>query len=67
MKPRHRPDPARWYTAREVTSFLGVTELTVTAQCRSKRLTGRKIGPKKRWHVLGREIQRKMKEWGLLD
>lgn len=58
-------DPGAWYSAREAAPWLEVTEQTVTDYCRDDRIKGKKIGPKRRWHVLGSEIIRKRKEWGL--
>ena len=62
-----RVDPQKWYSAAEAALLLEVTETTVTRQCRQgqplKKV--RKIGPKRRWHVLGAEIIRRRKELAL--
>ncbi len=61
-------DLERWYTAREATEFLEVKEPTVTNYCREgeiRKYGCKKIGPKKKWHILGKEIARLRDEWGL--
>ena len=62
-------DLERWYTARETTEFLEVEEQTITNYCRKRikiRQSGcKKIGPRRKWHVKGKEILRLRNEWGL--
>ncbi len=55
----------KWYTAHEVAGLLNVTEETVKNYCRSGRLAGKRIGPRKRWHIQGRTVEEKRTEWGL--
>jgi predicted site-specific integrase-resolvase len=60
-------DSGRLYTAREAADLLEVIEDTVKRYCRNGDLKCRQIGPRKKWHVLGREISRVRKEWGYAD
>ena len=60
-------EPKRWYTARETVELLDsqVTEATVKEYCNSGKLKGKKIGPRKRWVILGSSIQQLRREWGI--
>ena len=60
-------DDDKLYSARDVARLLGVTEPTVTKYCRSRRLKGKQLGPKRRWHVLGADVLRKLREWGVVE
>ena len=60
-----RVEPGRWYTAREAGSALSVTEQTIKSYLRSGKIPGKRIGPKRQWHVEGQEIARLAREWGL--
>jgi hypothetical protein len=61
-----------WYTTREATDLLGnaVTEPTVKPTvkeyCKSGRLKAKKVGPKKRWMVLGSSIGQLLKQWQMV-
>ena len=60
--------PERWYTAREAVEFLNqeVTEATVKEYCKSGKLKkSKRMGPKKRWMILGSSIQQLRREWGI--
>jgi len=55
-----------YYTADEAAVFLKVKALTINNYFRKGELKGVKRGAKKKWHVLGKEIRRKMKEFDYL-
>jgi hypothetical protein len=58
--------PGDWYTAREAAELLGeVTEATVKGYCKRGDLKAKKVGPKKRWMVLGSSIQQLRKNWAI--
>ena len=59
--------PGDWYTAREVAELLEgeVTEATVKDYCKRGDLKAKKVGPKKRWMVLGSSIQQLRKNWAI--
>jgi hypothetical protein len=44
---------------------LSVTEQTIKSYLRSGKIPGKRIGPKRQWHVEGQEIARLAREWGL--
>lgn len=44
-----------------------VTEPTLKQYCRDQRVLAKKIGPRQQWHILGSEILRLRREWGLVD
>ena len=56
----------RWYNTRETVDKLKgeVTEATVKEYCKSGKLKCKKMGPKKRWMILGSSIQELLQEWG---
>ena len=56
---------AKWYTPAQAARFLGIQPETVKKHCRGRTLTGKQVGPKKQWMILGTEIARKRKEWRL--
>ncbi len=63
-------DESKHYTLPEAAQMLGVTEETVKKYCRKigkGSLPGKQVGPNKRWHVLGKGIIAKRKEWHLDD
>lgn len=60
-------DPSKHYSLREASELLEVTEATVAKYLREGDLEGKKIGPKKKWHALGRSIIKVRKEWGYED
>lgn len=60
-------DPNKYYSLRETAEFLKVTEATVAKYLREGDLEGKKVGPKERWHALGRSIIKVRKEWGYED
>jgi hypothetical protein len=59
--------PKNWYTARETAHLLRdeVTEATVKEYCKDGQLKAKKVGPKKRWMVLGSSIRELRRKWGL--
>ena len=60
-----RIDGKQLYSAREAAQFLEVTPDTVKSYCRSGKISGKQVGPKKNWMVLGSEIARLRKDWNL--
>ena len=60
-------DPNEHYPLKETAEFLKVSEATVAKYLRESVLEGKQIGPKKRWHALGRSILKLRKEWGYED
>jgi len=60
-------DPKKSYSAKEAADFLEVSEDTVKDYCRRKKLPGKQVGPKKRWHVLGTSILKQRKDWDMDD
>jgi len=56
-----------FYTAEEAAVLLKVKPLTINNYFRQGTLKGHKRGAKKKWFVQGKEIKRKMKEFGYLD
>jgi len=59
-------EPDRLYTTREAAEILRVTEQTVQRYLRTRDVLGKQLGPKKKWHVPGKELTRVMKKWGYL-
>jgi hypothetical protein len=59
--------PGDWYIAREAAELLRgeVTEATVKDYCKHGKLKAKKVGPKKRWMVLGSSIQQLRKNWAI--
>jgi hypothetical protein len=68
-KPALQVDRTNWYGPREASVLLDqqVTELTLKQYCRDKKVEAKKFGPKKEWRILGSEILRLRREWGLDD
>jgi helix-turn-helix protein len=59
-------DPEAWYTARQTADHLGeVTEATVKEYCKKHKLKCKKVGPKKRWMILGSSIIAQRRKWDL--
>jgi hypothetical protein len=60
-------DPEAWYTARQTADLLGkeVTEATVKEYCKKGTVKCKKVGPKKRWMILGSSITGLRRKWGL--
>ena len=60
-------DPKRWYTAREAVQLLDgeITEATVKEYCKRDDLEAKKVGPKKRWEILGASIIELRRKWEL--
>ena len=58
-------DADKWYSSRQAAAQLGVTEETIKRYCREGSLEAKQVGPRKRWHVHGRAILMKRKEWRL--
>lgn len=56
-----------FYTLEETAKLLGVKEQTVSNYLRNGELSGKKMGPRKKWHVQGKDILRKKKEWNMVD
>jgi hypothetical protein len=52
-----------WYTAREASDFLAVTEATIKEYCKRGELKAKKVGPKKRWMILGSSIEELRRKW----
>jgi hypothetical protein len=71
MKRGPKISPTKYYTVAQTISFLrggGVgTSETVKKYCRKRRLTGKQIGAKRIWHVLGSSISALRKSFGLED
>ena len=60
-------DSNKYYSLKETAELLEVTEATVAKYLREGDLEGKKIGPKQKWHALGRSIAKVRKEWGYDD
>ena len=63
-------DENKYYPLHEAAVMLRVTQETVKKYCRKSgkgNLPGKQVGPKKRWHVLGKGISAKLKEWQVDD
>jgi hypothetical protein len=60
-------DPDFDYSAAEAAELLQVTADTVKEYCRTGQLVGKRLGPKKRWHIRGSALIKKRKEWGFDD
>jgi hypothetical protein len=60
-------DPGAWYTARQAVGLLGdeVTEATVKEYCKKRTVNCKKVGPKRRWMILGSSIVGLRRKWGL--
>jgi hypothetical protein len=60
-------DPEGWYTARQTADLLAkeVTEATVKEYCKKSTVKCKKVGPKKRWMILGSSIIGLRRKWGL--
>jgi hypothetical protein len=72
VKKKKKPsiDPKRLYTIPETVQLLRgptfkIEPGTIKKRCRAKTMSGKRIGPKKVWHVYGSSILDKRKEWGL--
>jgi len=52
------------HTTRQAADILEVTEQTVQNYLRNGDLRGRKLGPRKKWHILGSELLRVIRKWG---
>jgi Helix-turn-helix domain len=54
-----------WYTAREASTVLRgeVTEATIKEYCKRGELKAKKVGPKKRWMILGSSIDELRRKW----
>jgi hypothetical protein len=59
--------PETWYTARDAADLLGkeVTEATVKKYCNKGDIKSKRVGPKKRWMILGASIIGLRRKWGL--
>ena len=60
-------DSDRWYTAREAADLLAkeVTEAAIKDYCKKGTVKSKRVGPKKRWMILGSSIIALRKKWGL--
>jgi hypothetical protein len=58
-------DTERMYTTREAAGLFGVTPETVKSYCRSGRIKGRQVAPKKEGMVPATEIKRLLRERNL--
>ena len=58
-------DPKGWYTARETAELLDgeVTEATVKEYCKRGSVKAKKVGPRRRWEILGKSIQDLRRKW----
>lgn len=65
MAKKSKIDLKRQYSAREAANLLGVTPDTVKGYCRDGKITGKRVGPKKNWMVVGSEIVRLLASWNL--
>ena len=56
-----------WYTAREASELLDgeVTEATIKEYCKNGKLDAKKVGPRKRWVVLGASLKKLRQKWGM--
>ena len=61
-------DSSKWYTARDTAELLDnqVTEATVKEYCKHRKVRAKKVGPRKRWMVLGSSIIALRKEWSMV-
>lgn len=57
----------KFYTGEEAGEFLEVSTQTVTRYCRKGGLKGKQMGPRKKWHVQGVEIIKKIKDWNMVE
>jgi hypothetical protein len=55
---RRKPkiEPSKLYTLNAAARLLGVSEETVKANLRKRKLSGEQIGPLRKWHVRGASI-----------
>jgi excisionase family DNA binding protein len=60
-------EKTKWYTAREASELLRITEDTIKKRCREGSITGKQVGARKQWHIQESEINRVRKEWNLED
>lgn len=58
---------SEYYTIKQVAEILEVTSQTVSNYLRNGGLSGQKRGPKKKWHISGTEIKRKLREWNQIS
>lgn len=69
VKAQLQIDPKKYYTVSKALDFLHDGDIrtaeTVKRYCRNGNLKGKRIGPKKVWHVLGSSIIALRKSWGL--
>lgn len=67
MRKTPRIDPVAWYRVTDAAALLDneVTAATVKSYCRTRKVKGKQRGPKQEWYVLGSELKRLRKEWGL--
>jgi hypothetical protein len=67
VAPTRQAKPKDWYTAREAVHLLRdeVTEATVKEYCKRGELKAKRVGPKKRWMILGSSIRELRRKWGL--
>ena len=56
-----------WYTAREAAELLKgeVTEATVKEYCKRGELKAKKVGPRRRWMILGSSIEQLREKWAI--
>lgn len=59
-------DHEKRYSAREAAQFLEVTEQTVQRYLREGELRGVRVGPKKKWYTLGKEIIALLQKWSAI-
>ena len=59
--------PDGWYAVRDAAEFLKgeMTEATLKVYCKRGDLKAKKVGPKKRWMILGSAIQQLREKWAI--
>jgi len=57
---------SQYYSIKEVSDFLKVGEAAVGSYLRNGTMKGKKVGPKKKWQILGSEVKRIMKDWNMI-
>jgi hypothetical protein len=60
-------DPKAWYTVRETVTLVDdeVTEATLKEYCKKGKLKCKRVGPRKRWMILGASILMLRRDWKL--
>lgn len=64
---RKLPKDETEYSIKDSLEFLNVTPQTVLKYLNNGTLKGKKIGPRSKWVIKGREIKNLMIKWNMLD